>query len=141
MKKHYYFYGSLFGLVMAAITAYYIMGKSFLGMFSSFSKFNGFIPIVAGAWTVLLIARWCDKTVQSQNVIYKGIIIPIFIFSVGVITGSLLNLMNASEHQTFAANFMDYFFKPVYWLGLIGLPAAVIIGLGHYYVNANKTLT
>ena len=141
MKKHYYFYGSLFGLVMAAITAYYIMGKSFLGMFSSFSKFNGFIPIVAGAWTVLLIARWCDKTIQSQNVIYKGIVIPVFIFSVGVITGSLLNLMNSAEHQTFAANFMDYFFKPVYWLGFIGLPATVIIGLGHYYVNANKTLT
>lgn len=141
MKKNYYLIGSLIGLVIAAITAYSILGKDFGRMFFSFSKFNGFIPIVAGAWTVLLIARWCDKTIQSNHVLYKGVVIPIFIFSVGAITGSLLNLMNASPNQAFAANFFDYFFKPVYWLGLIGLPAAAIIGLGHYFVNANKTLT
>ena len=141
MKKHYYFYGSLIGLVIAAITAYSIMGKNFPKMVLSFSEFNGFIPIVAGAWTVLLIARWCDKTIQSQNVIYKGIVIPVFIFSVGAITGSLLNLMNSAAHQSFAANFMDYFFKPVFWLGLIGLPATIIVGLGHYFVNTDRTLT
>lgn len=141
MKKHYYFYGSLLGLVIAAITAYSIMGKSFTKMAFSFTEFNGFIPIVAGAWTVLLIARWCDKTIQSQNLIYKGIVIPIFIFSVGAITGCLLNLMNSSANQTFSANFIDYFVKPIYWIGLIGLPATIIVGLGHYAVNANKTLT
>lgn len=138
MKKHYYFYGSLVGLLIAIITAYSIMGKSFTDMLFSFSKFNGFIPIIAGAWTVLLIARWCDKTVQSQNMLYKGIIIPVFIFSVGVITGSLLNLMNANPEQTFANNFIDYFFKPVYWLGLIGLPATIIVGLGYYFAYNNK---
>ena len=125
---------------MAAITAYYIMGKTFTGMIFT-TKFNGIIPIGIGTWTVILIARWCDKNIQSNHVFYKGMIIPIFIFSIGVITGCLLNLMNASGHQTFAANFFDYFFKPVYWLGLIGLPATAIIGLGHYFINANKTLT
>ncbi|AZZ36700.1 hypothetical protein CIK05_07825 [Bdellovibrio sp. qaytius] len=139
MKKHYYFYGSLIGLIIAAITAYSIMGHTFTNMISSFSNFKGgFIPITAGAWTALIIARWCDKTVQSKNVIYKGIIIPVFIFSVGVITGSLLNLMNSVPHQSFQANFIDFFFKPVYWLGLIGLPSAIIVGLTHYLVNANK---
>lgn len=141
MKKNYYFFGSLLGLVIAGITAYAIMDKHFFQMMFSFSKYNGFIPIFAGIWTVIIVAKWCDKTIQRQNFFYKGIVIPIFIFSTGAITGSLLNLMNMSGDQAFASQAFDYFIKPIYWLGLIGLPAAIIVGIGHYFVSTNKTLT
>lgn len=138
MKNHYYFYGSLIGLVIATITAYAIMGKNFTEMLFSFSKYNGFIPLVAGAWSVLIMARWCDKTIQRHTLIYKGIIIPIFIFSIGAITGSLINLMNVSSAQPFTPQAFDYFVKPIYWLGLIGLPATIIVGIGHYFVNGSN---
>jgi len=141
MQKNYYFFGSLLGLVIAGITAYTIMDKHFFQMVFSFTKYNGFIPIFAGIWTVIIVAKWCDKTIQSQTLLYKGIVIPIFIFSSGAITGSLLNLMNVSGESAFAAQAIDYFIKPIYWLGLIGLPAAIIVGIGYYFMRANKTLT
>lgn len=141
MKKNYYFFGSLLGLVIAAITAYAIMDKQFFQLMFSFSKYNGFIPIFAGIWTVIIVAKWCDKTIQRQTLLYKGVVIPIFIFSSGAITGSLLNLMNMSGEASFASQAFDYFIKPIYWLGLIGLPAAIIVGIGYYFMSANKTLT
>ncbi len=141
MKKNYYFFGSLLGLVIAAITAYAIMDKHFFQMMFSFSKYNGFIPIFAGIWTVIIVAKWCDKTIQRQTLLYKGVVIPIFIFSSGAIIGSLLNLMNMSGEAAFASQAFDYFIKPIYWLGLIGLPAAIIVGIGYYFMSANKTLT
>lgn len=141
MKKNYYFFGSLLGLVIAAITGYAIMDKHFVEMMFSFKKYNGFIPIFAGIWTVIIVAKWCDKTIQRQNLLYKGVVIPVFIFSSGAITGSLLNLMNMSGDQAFAPQVFDYVIKPIYWLGLIGLPAAIIVGIGYYFMNANKTLT
>ncbi len=141
MKKNYYFFGSLLGLVIAAITAYAIMDKQFFQLMFSFSKYNGFIPIFAGIWTVIIVAKWCDKTIQRQSLLYKGVVIPIFIFSSGAITGSLLNLMNMSGEASFASQAFDYFIKPIYWLGLIGLPAAIIVGIGYYFMSANKTLT
>lgn len=141
MKKNYYFFGSLLGLVIAAITAYAIMDKQFFQLMFSFSKYNGFIPIFAGIWTVIIVAKWCDKTIQRQTLLYKGVVIPIFIFSSGAITGSLLNLMNMSGEASFASQAFDYFIKPIYWLGLIGLPAAIIVGIGYFFMSANKTLT
>lgn len=139
MKKNYYFLGSLLGLVIAAITAYSIMGKHFPEMMFSFSKFNGFIPIFAGIWTIIIIAKWCDRTIQSQNFFYKGIVMPIFIFSSGAITGSLLNLMNIAGDRPFAPQAFDYFIKPIYWLGLIGLPAAIIVGCAWFVVVYGKS--
>lgn len=142
IKKNYYFYGSLLGLVIAAITGFSIMGKHFIEMLTSFSKYNGFIPALAGAWVVLIVARWCDKTIQSKTFLYRGLVIPIFIFSTGAVTGSLLNLMNVNTTQAFFPQIIDYFIKPIYWLGLIGLPATIIVGIGYYFViNTNKTLT
>ncbi|MES2803133.1 MAG: hypothetical protein V4654_11615 [Bdellovibrionota bacterium] len=141
MKKNYYFFGSLLGLLIAAITAYSIMGNNFFQMMFSFTKYNGFIPIFAGIWTVIIVAKWCDRTIQSQTLLYKGVVIPVFIFSSGAITGSLLNLMNMTRDGAFTSQAFDYFIKPIYWLGLIGLPAAIIVGIGYYVVNANKTLT
>lgn len=139
MKNNYFYFGTLIGLLIAAITGYSIMGKSFFEMIFSFSKYNGIIPVFGAVWTTLIMARWCDKNITRHGFLYRGLVIPIFIFSIGAITGSALNLMNMSGDLSLKLQLFDYFIKPIYWLGLIGLPATLIVGSAWYVVNYGKS--
>lgn len=138
MKKHYFLIGTITGLILATGVAYYIMNKLLWSML--FSGENGMLPILVGVATCLILAKLCDKMITSHKFLLRGLILPLLIFWTGAVIGSITNLLvNYDAVYTFDSLFISYVFKPMFWLSLIGLPAAAGLGCVYYLINFGRT--
>lgn len=135
MKKHYYLIGSLLGILCAFLLAYYLMGEHFILMLTKSSdseKYYGLWGPLTGALTVLVCAVILDQKNIQKSYLISGLLLPVLIFTAGMVDGCLVNwAMNGNG----LLDFKSWFVIPFFWLGAIGIPAAVIVGTLYYFVT------
>jgi hypothetical protein len=136
MNQFYFVRGTLIGLVVAFAIGYLIAGKHFLLFFTISEKFNGGVPILAGAIDSLLIAYVLDRRTKLTGLFYSGVFVPVIIFLSGAVVGAILSTAVNSHTQL---DILSWFVKPIYWLALIGVPAAIAVGLVYYSIDRNLT--
>ena len=130
MKKNYYLIGSCIGLVTALVMLITILGTSGLETISISEKYNGLIPSLVGALTVLGLGYFFDRKSVPTVFINQVFLIPVFILICGSITGGLANyFLNGYPHF-----FFDYFTRPIWALGLFGFPATIVVALAWKFI-------
>lgn len=131
MRSRYYLYGTLFGLFCAIIYTYVVLGHNFIRLFSiSFGqKYFGGLSITIGSLSALGIARWLDRKNISQNFLIRALLLPVFIFLLGITVGSATNGIISGN----SFHFYDHGIKPLAVLSLFGLPASVAVGVIYYF--------
>lgn len=122
---------TIFGLISALGVGFFILRTSLLSLLG---KGGASIPVLVGAMTCFGVGFLMDKLASQkevnglQRVLYST---PIFIS--GVLTGCLLNFfINGNPFNSsfgIGEEFFDWFIKPAYWLGIIGVPCSLFVGL------------
>lgn len=141
MKNHYYLVGTFFGLILALIIGYSIMGKNLWELMFSIEKYNGFIPIMLGALATLATSYIFDKKIKKDSFFIKGLLIPSLIFLSGALIGCLVNSININKEFETGSQFFDYVIKPLFWLTYIGFPASWALGAAYFFANKNLVKT
>ena len=128
MKKNYFLFGTLIGILFAYIIGYLIIGSNFDKMLRLDSKYNGLLPIIAGIVSAVVTAIYFDRKKTTEPFLKTALIWPATIFVFGSLIGCWANFVINGQFQ----DFFSWFLKPVYWLAVVGLPLSLIIGLSYF---------
>ena len=131
---NYYRYGACLGIVVIFAVAWIIL-KNTLFQFLTHplplaAICAGLTGILASAWLVDLKSR--HEITFKQTAFFSA-----FIFAGGSLIGSIINfLLNGSLlHPDFGLwnEIQDWFVKPLFWLGFIGLPFTQILAAAYFF--------
>lgn len=139
MSKNYYLIGSFIGLVVAVLVAWNILGSNLFDLSSlqAGQKYFGFLPMLLGILTIVVVALWVDKKNFKISYMKAGLILPEAIFLFGVLVGCSANwAMNGRFDNAF-----DYFIKPLFWISSIGTPITLVIGSIYFLMRRRLTST
>lgn len=136
MNRHYFLHGTLLGLALVPVVACLIMGSAAL----NFLLPRFLIPIGAGYFVAIRAARFGDSELTANPPgIVRTVLVLVTVFVLGVLSGCLMNAVVNGElaHPPFgfAAELRDWAVKLAFWLLLIGVPCAVLVGLAHFAWN------
>ncbi|MBC7714661.1 MAG: hypothetical protein H7177_15045 [Rhizobacter sp.] len=135
MKKNYFLFVAVIGLIGVVLVAYAIFGFSFVNMLSitvnQYEKYNGLAPILAGMLIPAAAGFYCDKKYINVHWFPRIFIIPVFIYLSGVVVGVgtnfLVNGLNSSDP-------MAYVKSPALVLTMYGVPCAMLVGIICYLI-------
>lgn len=131
MKKNYYLIGSALGLVGTLVIFIVIFGSFALRMLTVSERYNGVLPICVGIITALGLGYFFDRKSVPATSVNQVFLIPVFIFMVASLAGGFANYF-LNGYPNF---FFDYFTRPIWALGLFGLPTYLVVSLAWQFAN------
>lgn len=141
-QQKYYQLGSLFGLAMALVVGFLILQGSLIEFFSNLGIG---VSILGGALSCLCFAWFFDerrKSLHNELSFRSTQFVAFKIFLIGACTGSFLNFILQgrifSPPLGLYAEFVAWFVRPIFWLGLIGSPLSILTAV--IYSRAMKFL-
>jgi hypothetical protein len=129
--------GSLLGLAFGSLGLALALGLlTILGGLSLISRFP--LSVAVGASTALIVASWLGRQFELRAAQHSpawaaafGPFTAVASLELGVLFGSIPELIatNGATSSGHAGAVWDFVVKPVYWVNLVGLLPAVVLGV------------
>lgn len=131
LNRFYFRFAYVWGLVAAVIVTAVILGNSLSG--AGLPSLLQAAPVVLAIILQVALAWALDRR-QDSKTLPATVLSSFAVFVIGSVVGCLLNF----TFWYFASpvgqvEFFDYFFKPLYWLVIVGVPAAAVVGVSYFY--------
>lgn len=130
MQKRYYWWNTIYGLILVPLVATYLLGGVLIFLFLSGQSAGALVGYAAA----LVAARWLDqRSPQNPPPFFRATFSVLSIYAAGVIAGCLANFAWLGSYQSdkFAREFSEWAATPALALLSYGLPCALFVALSY----------